>query len=71
MINRVIGRNISGYYFINPDQTLRNTEKQMIDFLKKRTPTWHGTVGETTSKEELTNALLNYDIFLYAIVPPT
>lgn len=64
-ISRRIGsREVTGYYFINPDKTLQNTEEQMVKFLAERFPTWKGTVGAIKTTEEITNAVTKYDIFL-------
>lgn len=36
-----------------------------MDFLSRRLPEWKGTVGTTSSKEEVSDAVTKNDIFLY------
>lgn len=61
---RIIKNISSGFYIVNPDLTLENTEKRIIQFLKTRFPKWCGLAGKIPSKNEFMDALIKYNILL-------
>ncbi|PSN41088.1 hypothetical protein C0J52_10605 [Blattella germanica] len=51
-----------GYYIVNPQQNLPNTEKRLQLYLPYRAPSWTGTFGVTPSSDDFKNALMNYNV---------
>ena len=53
-----------GYYIVNPEQNLPDTEKRLRPILTSRAPSWEGTFGVAPSSEEFRDVLQNYNIFM-------
>lgn len=53
-----------GFYIVNPDKDLDDTEKKLVNFLEKRIPEWKGVVGQPPSTEEFAAALVEKSVVL-------
>ncbi|XP_067004432.2 separin isoform X2 [Anabrus simplex] len=55
-----------GFYIVNPDQTLQDSENRMREFLLPRVPpTWSGTIGSKPSTQDFEKALHDCNTFVY------
>ena len=61
---RIISYVSSGFYVINPDSNLDNTDRRLTQFLNTRSPQWNGIVRRRPSKDEFLEALTNHRLFL-------
>ncbi|KAK7575673.1 hypothetical protein V9T40_011959 [Parthenolecanium corni] len=63
--NKILSTPLSGFYIINPDLTLQNTEKRIVQFLNMRSSNWEGLIGKSPSPTEFQNVLTSKDLLLY------
>lgn len=49
---------------LNPDKTLSNAEKRMLNFIQERDIHWKGILSEEPTSEQFTSILKQNDILL-------